>query len=221
MTESRSGRRRLALQSATCLLVMANMATVAWADRPSRPYLVRAGSEYQRACFEPCRCNIDRRDRLDGGFVLTRSLPAPDATSFALSNVRLVAPTWGEVHAGRGTYERSGVDGAQASSMELDLQWDDVLADHWDSGITRPPVGLGGAWPVISVTLTRNEFQCHDTVFGLVASRVADWDVTGELSIGDVFAFLSDYFAAAADVNGDGVTNVSDVFEFLADYLNP
>lgn len=221
MGACRIGESSVGRASVTAFAALAAVTAAAYADRPARPYLVRAGSEYQRACFEPCRCNIDRRDRLEGGFTLTRSLATPDAAEFAVSGVRLLAPLWGEVHTGNGTFQRSDAGGVQASRMELDLQRDDLSFEHWDSGLVRPPLDVGGAWPVISITLTYNQFECHDTVFGLVASRVADWDVSGQLSVGDVFAFLGDYFAGSADVDGDGASTATDVFAFLTDYLTP
>lgn len=201
-------------------MVVGAGAGAAAADGSSRVYLVRDGSDYRRACFEPCRCNLDWRDSLQGRFTLTRGAAEPGVQNFTVSGARLAAPTLGEVYSGAGTYQR-GEGPPVTNRLELDLSTTG-FAEHFDSGpAVRPPPVAGGAWPVVSLTINYNQFECHDTVFGIVASRVGDWDASGEATLGDVFAFLADYFAGTGDVDGDGATSVNDVFAFLADYFDP
>jgi hypothetical protein len=48
-----------------------------------------------------------------------------------------------------------------------------------------------------------------------------DFNLSGDVSVQDVFDFLTAYFAgaAAADFNGDGAISVQDIFDFLAAYF--
>lgn len=43
-----------------------------------------------------------------------------------------------------------------------------------------------------------------------------DWDVSGSVTVQDLFAFLASYFQGTADFNGDGRSDRFDVFDFLA-----
>lgn len=73
----------------------------------------------------------------------------------------------------------------------------------------------------MELDLQRDDLSFEHWDSGLVASRVADWDVSGYLNVGDVFAFLGDFFAGSADVDGDEASTATDVFAFLTDYLTP
>lgn len=55
----------------------------------------------------------------------------------------------------------------------------------------------------------------------LLAACRADYDRTGALTVGDLFAFLADWFAHAsrADVNGDGAVGIQDIFDYLTSYF--
>jgi hypothetical protein len=197
--------------------VVGLLAAAAAAEGPSRPYLVRAGSDYRRACFQPCRCNLDWRDTLQGRFVLTPDASDPAFRTFTVTDAQLVAPTLGEIHSGAGTYQLAG-NPPIASSLHLDLSINDVT-EHYDSGLTVPPPGASAEWPVIALAINYNHLECHDTVFGLLASPVADWNASGQTTVEDIFAFLGDYFSGEGDLNGDGATSVDEIFAFLADYF--
>ena len=56
----------------------------------------------------------------------------------------------------------------------------------------------------------------------LLAFCPADYDRTGGVSVGDIFAFLYDWFGGAsrADFSGNGVISVQDIFDFLAAYFS-
>lgn len=110
--------RGVGLAAATVLACVA----AALGDGVSMPYLVRPGSEYQRACFQPCRCNLDWRDRLAGRFTLTRGLPDPAYLNFTVSDVRLAAPTLGEVYTGAGTFQRGSGPGGGGQSAATRLE---------------------------------------------------------------------------------------------------
>lgn len=42
-----------------------------------------------------------------------------------------------------------------------------------------------------------------------------DWNNSGDISVQDVFDFLTGFFSNAGDFNGDGMTTVQDIFDFL------
>ncbi len=46
-----------------------------------------------------------------------------------------------------------------------------------------------------------------------------DWNLSGALSVQDIFDFLAAYFAGNGDFNGSGATTVQDIFDFLACYF--
>jgi hypothetical protein len=49
----------------------------------------------------------------------------------------------------------------------------------------------------------------------------ADYNQSGNISVQDIFDYLSDYFAASprADFNGSGSVTVQDIFDYLAAYF--
>lgn len=187
------------------------------AEGVSRPYLVRAHSSYRDACLPPCRCNLDWRDELRGGFELTRVQGDGRIRTFEASDARLVAPALERTYTGAGIYQISGPSPTDVR-LRLDLQYGDFAAG-FDSGVqaATSPVGT---WPVIDLAMSFNGLECHDTIFGLVASPAADWNADGWTSIEDVFVFLDGYFAGDGDADGDGGTDIADLFAFLADFFH-
>lgn len=66
---------------------------------------------------------------------------------------------------------------------------------------------------------------CQSTVFSAAASLticLADFNCSGDVTVQDIFDFLTQYFAGnfAADVNGSTSVTVQDVFDFLQAYFN-
>lgn len=47
----------------------------------------------------------------------------------------------------------------------------------------------------------------------------SDWNLSGSVSVQDIFDFLISYFAGTGDYNGVGGTTVQDIFDFLAAYF--
>jgi hypothetical protein len=47
-----------------------------------------------------------------------------------------------------------------------------------------------------------------------------DYNRSGSVTIHDVFAFLTDWFAGSADYNNSGATDEADLFEFVVDWFN-
>jgi hypothetical protein len=79
---------------------------------------------------------------------------------------------------------------------------------HDDPGTPNLGIGSGGA-----LDAGPYEFQG-------VSCR-ADLDASGSLSVGDIFTFLTGYFAHSpdADFNRSGATDLGDIFDFLAAYF--
>jgi hypothetical protein len=198
---------------------LASAATVAVADGHTQHYLVRPGSSYHDACFQPCRCNLDWRDDLSGAFTLTRLVSDLRVRTFEVSGAQLVAPSLARIYTGAGLYQVAGEPPTADQRLRLDLS-SDAFSAAFDSGAAAF-VSAADPWPVVRVSIGFNNFECHDTVFSIVASRTSDWDASGERSVGDLFEFLADYFTGQGDANGDGFTTIDDLFAFLSDFFEP
>lgn len=68
----------------------------------------------------------------------------------------------------------------------------------------------------------RTSTLANDGIITIVPGCVGDYNTTGGITVGDVFDFLSDWFAtnARADVNLDGAVNAQDVFDFLTAWFS-
>jgi hypothetical protein len=84
---------------------------------------------------------------------------------------------------------------------------------------TTPASGIRTvAPPVISMQVANSTTGCPGIRAWVVATRYqSDWDASGTITVGDIFAFLSGWFAgsAYADFNGTGGVQVQDIFDFL------
>lgn len=106
------------------------------------------------------------------------------------------------------------------------------------------PTMVGGTWSgrhefgvsysSFSVNVTNGTIGFHSGLYngfiqsGLNGAQIiertacaADWDSSGQVTLGDLFAFLEDYFALrpTADFNGTGTVSVQDIFDYLGSYF--
>jgi len=112
---------------------------------------------------------------------------------------------------------RVGVSPGSGGGDGFDIAWAIDPATGEPAGIdsfsfiritTAVPFGQPGVLGEIST-----EIDAVARVVPLPPS--ADWDGDGVVTVGDYFAYLTDFFNGNADVDGDGVTTVADYFAFL------
>jgi hypothetical protein len=187
------------------------LAPITLAQGPAQTYHLRPGSTDQQGCFLGCACFTSLQEPFRGTFVLTSVSPQ----SYVISDVQFRAPSFRQAFVGTGTYQ-VGAEPAAFQRMHLDLTIDSGTTTlHWDSGIAAP-----SPLPVITSTLTINNYQCYDIVLTLRATPLrSDWVPDGAVTIGDLFAFLNDWFAGDGDENEDGGTDMQDIFAFLGDWF--
>jgi len=182
----------------------------------SRTYRLLRASDIQEGCFAPCLCPISLGEDLKGRFRLTFAGNDSLFANYRVSDATIVAPQFSRTYTGGGTY-RIGGEFALVQQMTLDLTSGGV-EQRFDSGVVQA-TGPVPRWPRIDVTLARNNFFCFDTALHVVAAPVADWNGSGDVTVGDVFGFLEDYFAGEGDADGSGATSVEDIFEYIAVYF--
>ena len=135
------------------------------------PYVLVAGSTFQRGCFEPCECPIGLEQPLAGTFSL---LPLSNNSIFA--EYGMVDVAWkvqGSSYAtppdapitGAGSYTVGGEFAVQ-QRMEAELQVADEPPARFDSGLV---VGGGGFPGAIDIELSQNGKFCFDTVMHVLA----------------------------------------------------
>jgi hypothetical protein len=54
---------------------------------------------------------------------------------------------------------------------------------------------------------------------GFAPTCRCDWNLSGQLSVQDLFDFLASYFSGTGDFNASGATTVQDIFDYLACYF--
>lgn len=88
-------------------------------------------------------------------------------------------------------------------------------AAFWDERAT-------GTWTlkvadeVASPTATGTLVSWQLKVFGYEPACRCDWNLSGGVSLQDLFDYLTSYFNGHGDFGGDGVSTVQDLFDFLA-----
>lgn len=85
--------------------------------------------------------------------------------------------------------------------------WDERAAGTWTLKVADEVA-------VPANTGTLSSWQL--TVYGHEPACWCDWNLSGDLSIQDLFDFLASYFAGKGDFSGDGVIGMQDLFDFLA-----
>lgn len=191
------------------------------APTSGRLYRLSPASAITEGCWAPCACPITSALELRGRFRLAISAADPFERTYRVSEMFLAAPQLSRTYTGSGTY-RIGGDFALSHQMQLELLMNGATIQRFDSG--RVAVGSPAPaprWPRIDIALSRNNLFCFDTELHLVAFPVADWNFSGEITVGDIFDFLGGYFSGAGDADGNGSTSVEDIFQFLADYFDP
>ena len=123
----------------------------------------------------------------------------------------------------------------QAICTGLHGQWH--AGETCDAAACPPPPARGaccvsaavaGPVCVFVTSATCTTLNGHYTADGTACSPTAcprpcicDWDHSGTITSADLHAFLTDFLAGNADINGDGQTNLADLNEFLDCYNHP
>ncbi len=131
---------------------------------PAIPYELQDGSTYQQGCFPPCQCPLWEPVPMEGTFALSYIPWYGPLETVAVTGVDWTVPGPGLQITGSGIYQLAG----DLHQMTLDLQIDGGEPEHFNSGL----VPGGDGFPLIDITLTRNDFTCFDIVLHVVAAPV-------------------------------------------------
>lgn len=85
--------------------------------------------------------------------------------------------------------------------------WDERAAGTWTLRVADEV-----ASPLATGTL--NDWQLK--IFGYEPACRCDWNLSGGVSLQDLFDYLTSYFNGHGDFGGDGMSTVQDLFDFLA-----
>lgn len=162
-------RPRVLLTAAACLLFAA-VTSGARAQSNAAPdslYVLTPASGYEDGCFDPCLCPVHLTDGLGGTFRLRPAPAEPGYTVYTIDQVNWFLPQFDQRITGSGTY-RIGGEFARTHRLTLDLLQDGRPLQHFDSGLV-----LGGdTFPAITISISMNNYVCHDTVFHVAAAPV-------------------------------------------------
>ena len=131
-------------------------------------YSLFKSADFGYGCDGPCACPFVFSGSLDGTFTFYRTSVDPLYTHYALLNIRWSYPVPGTgktaTLTGHGTYDIGG-EVANMQRMQLDVVTDDVLAQHFDSGL----VPARGIFPAIDIDVRVAVNACVDSVLHVVA----------------------------------------------------
>lgn len=150
-------------------------------------YRILAGSQCITGCFPPCTCPLTTRP-LSGSFTL---VPIPSLNStpgavigneYAVVSARLatMGPATSPLNVAQTTYRGCGFyrrnlpgltpPSTRSQRMFLDLRTSNAAAlQRFDSGVVATPA----TFPIIDISLSKNNMVCLDTVFDFVAAPLA------------------------------------------------
>ena len=150
-----------------CLLLAAPSMVSAQTNTSDVLYVLNPASGYEDGCWDPCLCPVHLTDGLAGTFRMRPAPPEPGFDVYAIDQVNWFLPQFDQRITGSGTY-RIGGEFARMHQLVLDLVQDGRPLQHFDSGLI-----LGGAdFPAITISVSMNNYVCHDTAFHLAAAPV-------------------------------------------------
>lgn len=197
-----------------------------YGEGPSTFYLHK-GSSYQQGCWGPtCFCPISERAAMHGTMTVTLA-NVGDATDFyTISDVSWRVPTvFGQaidLHiSGGGDFAAGQHPFNQSQVMSLDLALNPPQPPGNVQEFTSEFAERTAAPPVIDIELSNNWSGCPSGIRVRVVATWfrSDWNADAQVTVGDLFDFLADYFGDGADYNHSGRTTVGDVFAFLSDWF--
>jgi hypothetical protein len=153
------------MSSIARLLLLVLAASALAAESRAASYVLNSRSTFTRGCYDPCDCPIFSIEGVSGSFDLTPLDVTPLFRTFEVLDLDLTVPLPEPLHVtGSGTY-RVGGEFAIVHQLELDLELDPGVVQHFDSGL----VPGGGEFPRIQVAVSMNGMVCFDTVFDIDA----------------------------------------------------
>jgi hypothetical protein len=147
-------------------------------EPPAVLYALVEGSAYVEGCFgngeagDPpaCLCPLTLASSFEGPFSLTPALSEdPDFDVFTVAGVAWTVGMGDESFTitGDGEFRIGSVEGVPLQEMTLDLNFDGARTIAFHSGLVPVPEGV--EFPVISVAVNMNDYQCYDTELTIVA----------------------------------------------------
>ena len=105
-------------------------------------------------------------------------------------------------------YLIEGIDSEIAERAKvLKQKYESIFAGTWTLKVADEVSS-----PVATGTLTSWQLK----VYGYNPACRCDWNLSGAVSLQDLFDYLGSYFANKGDFSGDGTTTVQDIFDYLA-----
>jgi hypothetical protein len=187
-------------------------------------YRMNADAGFLEGCFGTCACPLWFSD-LTGTFRLHPTTLGGTIDIYEVTGVNWHVAANGEPVSGEGTYTVLNQVSA-LNRMELDLMVGIDPVDHFDSGT----VMIGGQFPHIVISISRDQMVCFDTVFEIDAQPVLG-DVTGDaiVNLNDLLAVIQSWGACeplpavcdadvAPPVVGNGSVNADDLLMVITNW---
>ncbi len=218
------------MRNAMCIgaavVFLAGSGWVAGADviEPGAPatvvYYLRSGSTEREGCFPPdlgdgtCGCPVRGGFDLRGTFRVAVNAPTTGSQMYTVTSAHLRVPAIGRTFDGDGRYQSSNVappSGRLDLNMTFDRTGEVVRWNSDSSGVVSSPV--------VRATLVSAP-ACFNMVLTIRAtSLLSDWNADGQVTVGDLFLFLKEWFAGDGDADDNGATTVQDLFTFLRAWM--
>lgn len=145
----------------------------------------------------------------------------PDDDAYVLSALSNISVRLVSVDAGAAIYDNLNVLGA-GQSMQMGPPFFDYHPIFSITSLASQP-GQVFSFTLIAHDTSGTYTDSDPFTITLTPACVGDANLSGTISVQDIFDFLAAYFQGSptADVNGVGGVTIQDIFDFLAAYFSP